>query len=141
MNLNPFPLDYSYNFYFISLCTTRVTVVKLPLFVQTQINMSQSSTLWNIASDIYKITLFSTFRANIRWFGSRNRKSAFITLPISETTLGADISSKPAVGSVATKSACPFYLFLFQFSLPPFKKRSKNYAEAHSNANTVVLWH
>jgi len=50
--------------------------------LQAGINMARASALWNVAGDIYELTLFSAFRADIRWSRSGNKISALGAFPV-----------------------------------------------------------
>ena len=80
---------------------------------QPRINVARPSALGNIASDIYELTVPTTFRANIWWSCDCNKESAVGTFPVSQSTLGTDISCKLTVSRIATMRAFPCFLFSF----------------------------
>ena len=75
--------------------------------------MTWSSTLRNVAGNVFEVILFSAFWADIREHRCRKEKAAFATFPIGQATLGTDISNEPIICCVATVSANPFFVLFF----------------------------
>ena len=85
----------------------------LPL--QATINVTWTSALWGIASDVYEITLLAAFRANSRGGSGCDQKSALSAFPVGHVTLGADVPYELTVCCVPTVGTYPFVLFLSHF--------------------------
>jgi len=77
--------------------------------------MTRSSTLRNIAGDVFEVILLSTFRTNIRGNRCREEKAALTASPVGQATLGAYISLELTIGRVPTVCTYPLFLFVFHF--------------------------
>ena len=62
--------------------------------------MPGTPALWRIAGNIDKIAFLAALRADIRRLSSGYGKTALLAFPVSQATLGTDISLESTIGRV-----------------------------------------
>jgi hypothetical protein len=79
--------------------------------LEARVYMTRPPALRGIAGYIQKIAPFPTLRADIRRSAHCNGKTALFAFPIGQTTLGTDITDKPAVSRVSAKRTLSYFFF------------------------------